>query len=63
MIAYFVVIMSLIGVGVYKVLSARSETELPLGVFDEKPKRGMRILQKAKELVRKITRDKVFYRY
>ena len=31
---------------------------LPLG-FDEKPKPGMRLVQKLKELIRKIIRDRV----
>ena len=39
-------------------MSMKSSPELPLG-FDEKPKPGMRILQKIKELVRKVTQDKV----
>ena len=59
MIAYFVVVISLIGVGVFKVLSVKSGNELPISGFDEKPKRGMRIIQKCKELIRKVFRDKV----
>ena len=60
MLAYFVVVFSLIGVGIFKVLSMRSDLPpgLPLG-FDEKPKPGMRLVQKLKELIRKIIRDKV----
>ena len=60
MLAYFVVVFSLIGVGIFKVLSMKSDLPpgLPLG-FDEKPKPGMRLIQKLKELIRKIIRDKV----
>ena len=60
MLAYFVVVFSLIGVGIFKVLSMKSDLPpgLPLG-FDEKPKPGMRLVQKLKELIRKIIRDKV----
>merc|ERR1711931_603083 len=59
MLAYFVVVFSLIGVGIYKILSMKSDLPpgLPLG-FDEKPKPGMRLIQKLKELIRKIIRDK-----
>lgn len=58
MLAYFVVIAGVFGFGVYKVLSQSSGNELPLG-FDDRPKPGMRILNKLKEWIRKITRDKV----
>ena len=60
MLAYFVVVFSLIGVGIFKLLSMKSDLPpgLPLG-FDEKPKPGMRLVQKLKELIRKIIRDKV----
>ena len=60
MLAYFVVVFSLIGVGLFKILSMKSDLPpgLPLG-FDEKPKPGMRLIQKLKELIRKIIRDKV----
>ena len=58
MLAYFVVIIGGIGLGLWKILSQSSGNELPLG-FDDRPKPGMRILNKLKEWVRKITRDKV----
>ena len=58
MLAYFVVVFGLIGFGVYKVLSQNGGNELPLG-FDDRPKPGMRVLNKLKEWIRKITRDKV----
>lgn len=57
MLAYFVVVFGLIGFGVYKVLSQNGGNELPLG-FDDRPKPGMRVLNKLKEWIRKITRDK-----
>ena len=60
MLAYFVVVFSLVAVGTYKVLTMKtSSSELPLSGFDEKPKPGMRCLNKIRELFRKIIRDKV----
>ena len=58
MLAYFAVIMGVIGISLYKIFSRPGGNELPLG-FDDKPKPGMRILNKLKEWMRKITKDKV----
>ena len=60
MLAYFVVVFSLVAVGTYKILTMKgSGAELPLSGFDDKPKPGMRCLNKIRELFRKIIRDKV----
>lgn len=39
----------------------KGHAELPLSGFDEKPKPGMRCLNKIRELFRKIIRDKVTF--
>ena len=60
MLWYFVVILGMIGFGLFKVFSMNSGGDdfLPLG-FDDKPKPGMRVVQKIKEYFRKIIKEKV----
>ena len=59
MLWYFIVIFGMIGFGLYKVFSMDKGSELPHGLFDEKPKPGMRVIQKFKEYFRKIIKEKV----
>ncbi|CAG5104975.1 Oidioi.mRNA.OKI2018_I69.chr1.g1721.t1.cds [Oikopleura dioica] len=58
MLWYFIVIFGMIGFGLYKVFSMDKGNELPHGLFDEKPKPGMRVIQKFKEYFRKIIKEK-----